>query len=239
MNKPDPIHDIAERFRGRFLTPPEQVREKLFRIKAYIFDWDGVFNSGFKDEDGSSPFSEVDSMGTNMLRLNHYLRTGSLPVTAILSGERNKAAFTLARRERFHAAYYSIRNKTTALSHICDTWRIRPEEVAFVFDDILDLSIADQCGLRVMVQRPCNPLLIDFAEKRQLADYITGLDGAHHAVRETAEMLCGISGKYDETISHRIAFSKTYRQYLSLRDGTETSFFCRDESENIIQKEPS
>ena len=36
---------------------------QLHGIRALVFDWDGVFNDGWKDAQGGSPFSEVDSMG--------------------------------------------------------------------------------------------------------------------------------------------------------------------------------
>src|SRR5690606_10938202 len=93
------LNKIIEQFKGQVQTTPELLREKLSGVKAFVFDWDGVFNDGMKDEKGSSRFSEVDSMGTNLLRFNHFLRSGELPITAIISGEKNQAAFTLAERE--------------------------------------------------------------------------------------------------------------------------------------------
>ncbi|MBL0127780.1 MAG: hypothetical protein IPP83_10030 [Flavobacteriales bacterium] len=38
-----------------FLHSPEALRERLRTIRAVIFDWDGVFNDGWKDIDGGSP----------------------------------------------------------------------------------------------------------------------------------------------------------------------------------------
>jgi len=236
---PDPLIHIAGHFKGRFIAEPEALREKLFRIKAYVFDWDGVFNNGMKDESGASPFSEVDVMGTNLLRFNHFLRTGETPVTAIITGERNRAAYILARREHFHSVYYGIRYKAAALQHICRTHGVMPEEVAFVFDDVLDLSVAAICGLRIMVYRSCNPLLLDFAVQAQLADYITAVSGNGHAVRETVELLTGISGLYRETVEHRMHFTDTYRHYLELRNKAQVAFYTATEPETIIPKVPS
>src|SRR6185312_9555036 len=142
------LQQMKELFKGRFLMPLELIQARLFKIKAFVFDWDGVFNNGAKDENGSSPFSEVDSMGVNMLRFNYYLRMGHVPLTIVLSGEKNKAAFTLSNREHFNANYYNIKDKKKALTHICDTFHVKPHEIVFVFDDILDLSMAELCGLR-------------------------------------------------------------------------------------------
>lgn len=233
----DSLLYTATHFKGSFVTPPEEIAARRAQIKAYIFDWDGVFNNGFKDDNGSSSFSEVDSMGTNMLRYNHYLLTGQNPLTAIVSGERNKIAFSFAQREHFHLAYYKIADKSVALQHICDTQGIRPEEVAFMFDDILDLSIAGSCGLRIMVGRDSNPLLLEYVQRNGLADYITACRGGDHAVREATELLTGLSGQYDATIGGRIAFDASYKNYLAARNAPDPVFYTLHEGV-IIEKNP-
>ncbi len=63
--------EILEKFTaagGSFVTPVEELIQKLDECRAVVFDWDGVFNAGRKGQASSSGFSEVDSMGTNMLR---------------------------------------------------------------------------------------------------------------------------------------------------------------------------
>ena len=219
------IGHIKSFFKGRFLAQPAIIQEKLFGAKAFVFDWDGVFNNGVKDEHGSSPFSEVDAMGTNLLRFNHYLRKGHTPLTAIISGEMNKAAFTLAKREHFEAVYYSMKNKKEALSHICNTNNILPDEVVYFFDDVLDLSIAEHCGLRIMVGRASNPLLLNLVQEKNLADYITAADGGNNGLREATELLMGLSERYDDTIMERVHYTEHYRQYIVLRNTPESSFY--------------
>jgi 3-deoxy-D-manno-octulosonate 8-phosphate phosphatase (KDO 8-P phosphatase) len=223
---------ISAFFKGEFVTAPEQLQEKLSKIRAYVFDWDGVFNNGQKDEKGSSPFSEVDSMGTNMLRFSHYLLQHVSPVVAVISGEKNKASFSLSTREHFNGAYYGIKNKTTALRHLCNHHNLKPEEVAFFFDDVLDLAIARECGVRIMVNRKANPLLIDYARRHGMVDYLTSVDGGNCAVREGVELLIGLPGNFDETMTERINFSEKYQAFIQLRNSAETLFYTV--SENII-----
>lgn len=222
--------DIAAHFKGRFISTPEGITQRLERIRAYIFDWDGVFNGGQKTESAGSSFNEVDSMGTNLIRYNHFLRTGEVPVVAIISGESNKAAYTLARRESFHAVYSSFRNKPDALNHVCEAYGLKPEEVAFFFDDVLDLSLAAVCGLRMMIGRAANPLLLDYAVRNSLADYITACDGQNSGVRECAELLTGLSGCYDATLKNRIEYSPSYQQYLEVRNKPETLLFVNKDA---------
>ena len=219
------IDEVKAKFKGRFLAEPAALLEKLSKIKAFIFDWDGVFNNGMKDEHGSSPFSEVDSMGVNMLRFNHYLHTEKTPLTAIISGERNRASFTFSVREHFNSVYYKVADKKLALDHFCSMHHIEPHEIAFFFDDVLDLGLAEKAGLRIMIGRPANPFLLEYAELRGIADYITAADGSHYAVREATELLIGIRGLYDETIEYRSHFTGKYKDYLQMRNMTDLAFY--------------
>jgi 3-deoxy-D-manno-octulosonate 8-phosphate phosphatase (KDO 8-P phosphatase) len=225
------LNQIKGIFKGSFLAEPLALQEKLFKVKAYVFDWDGVFNNGAKNAGGSSPFNEVDSMGVSMLRINHYLRKNSNPVTAVITGALNTAAFTLAKREHFHGVYYSIKNKKDALMHLCNTHNIEPHEIACFFDDILDLSIAEICGLRIMVNRACNPLLLGLVHNNNLADYITAADGNNHALREAAELLIGLSGRYDDTIMQRVHYTDNYREYIKGRNTPVPVFYTLTDSE--------
>lgn len=228
--------EIENLLKGKFLTPPANIQAKLEKIKAYIFDWDGVFNNGQKDERNTSLFNEIDAMGINMLRFNHFQRkNGTMPLMGIITGEKNSAAHTLAEREHMDFVYYKIKHKSTALEHLCRQHTIKPEEVLFVFDDILDLDIAAKVGLRMMVARHANPLVIKYAENRQLMDYLTANDGNNHALREVTELLIGLTGRYDETISDRIAYNDTYQKFITLRNSLPTEYYTID-GEKIIAK---
>jgi 3-deoxy-D-manno-octulosonate 8-phosphate phosphatase (KDO 8-P phosphatase) len=220
------LNPIVSQFKGKFFIEPEELRDRLLQVQAYVFDWDGVFNGGIKDESGSSSFSEVDAMGTNLLRFNHYLRHNQSPPVAIISGEKNPAAFSLARREHFDSVYYQAKHKVDALNHFCTRHELRPDQLAFVFDDLLDFSAAAEAGLRILVGRECNPLLVQYAVREGLADYLTAADGSRHAIRETVELLTGISGQYEETLAGRQRYSEEYKKYLGIRNQLATRFFA-------------
>jgi len=44
------ISAIFTQLGGEFITPVSELAEKLSSVKAFIFDWDGVFNDGTKNE---------------------------------------------------------------------------------------------------------------------------------------------------------------------------------------------
>ncbi|MCE3259716.1 MAG: phosphatase [Bacteroidetes bacterium] len=202
------------------------VQSRLQNIKAIIFDWDGVFNDGQKHANGSSNFSEVDSMGTNLLRFSFYLKNNQLPLTAIISGERNETAFYFAKRECFHYSFFkAATNKIDALNYICEKEKIKPEQVAYFFDDVLDLGIAEICGLRILVNQKHNPLFADYCVRNKMVDYITAANGSSHAVRETTELLIALNGNYDTVLTERKKASAVYNTYLTGRRAVETQHF--------------
>jgi len=234
LRKPEEIKKLFSQNGGRFITSPAGISAKLKNIKAYIFDWDGIFNTGEKDEKGSSSFTEIDSMGTNLLRFAYWMNTNKLPLTAILSGERNSAAHHLSEREHFTSCYSKISNKTEALAHFCAYHTVKASEIAFVFDDVLDLSVAKAVGLRIFIPRKANPLFNHFVKKNKLADYITANESGNFAVREACELMIGLQGIYDQVILERMNFSSSYKKYIALRNLIPTSFYTL-QKETIVE----
>lgn len=225
------ITQLFSEIGGQFISPEATIIEQLKHIKAFVFDWDGVFTNASKDENLQSQFNEADSMGSNLLRFSYYLNNKELPITAIISGENNKAAVTFIKRECFHTSYSKAANKLIAVKHLCETYHITENEICFVFDDVLDLSLAEKCGLRVFIPRHANPLLNQYVIKHKLADYITGSQCGNFAVREACELLIGLNGNYDEVITQRKQFSESYTHYLSLRKAITPNYFMLNNGE--------
>ncbi len=218
------MNSVFEKFTlkgGKFLIGEKVFLEKLNKIKVFIFDWDGVFTDGSKDANLQSKFNESDSVGLNLLRFSYYLKYQQTPVVAIVSGEKNLSAFTLVKREFIHKHYFKIPHKIMAFHHLCESLNISAEETAFVFDDILDLSIASKCGLRMYVSKPSAVLFDNHILKNQLADYVC-FSKDFYAVREVCELLMGLYNNFEEAIHHRIEFSHTYQSYLELKRAIQT-----------------
>lgn len=230
------IASLFEANGGRFVTPYTQIIEKLTHIRMFLFDWDGVFNSGIKGPTTDSYYTEADAMGTNLLRFCYWLQHKTVPFTGIISGMDSKSAFHLAKRERFDAVYFAVKNKAEALNHILQHHSIDSKQIAFVFDDVLDLSIASVCGVRIMIRRDASPLFLQYVLDKQYCDYITVQTGGEHAVREACELMIGLQGKYNEVADARIAYNNDYTTYLTQRNGQQTKCFTSVESK-IVQTE--
>jgi 3-deoxy-D-manno-octulosonate 8-phosphate phosphatase (KDO 8-P phosphatase) len=215
------IIKLFEKEGGEFVSPPSLFADKLKKIKAVLFDWDGVFNDGFKNAGDGSIFSEVDAMGTNLLRYALWRTHGQIPVSAIMTGENNPAAVHLARRESFHIVYSKIKNKAAMFASFCEGYKVHPSEVLFFFDDVLDLEVARLCGARIMIGRRSNVMLREFVKNSGFADYITHNDGGHHGLREGAELTIGLLGQFEDVVNNRMVFSQDYQNYLADRKKTE------------------
>jgi len=208
---------------GRFIISPEKLRDRLMGIKAILFDWDGVFNHGEKGQI-PSPFNEVDSMGINMLRFGYYMITGNIPYTAIITGETNHTAFHWAKREKLNDVFFQAKHKVDIIKHLEKESGIAAHEVLFVFDDILDLSLAKEAGVRFLVNRKSNPLFIDYCIRQSLCDYITFSPGNEYAIREISEVALDSLGMFEKTIEERMQFNGIYSDFLKVKMQLNTTF---------------
>ncbi len=201
----------------RTTTPEKDLLRRLARTKAVLFDWDGVFNNGFKDAEGGSPFSEVGSMGVNLLRFALWLRNGSLPKAAIITGQHNPYSERFAQRERLHGVYMGFTNKPEAFDAFLKQHDLKADEVAFFFDDVLDLPVAARCGLRIMIGSPVTAWLVEQAIARGEVDMVTANSGGDNGLREATDAVIALLGNGTDVIDHRVEYSETYQRYLRER----------------------
>lgn len=231
----DKVQSLFEASGGRFFTTPEVLREKLQGIKALLFDWDGVFNSGIKGQNVASPFSEVDSMGLNMLRFSQFKAQGAIPYTAIVTGENNPSAFFLAERENFHAVFYSLKRKAEIFDFLFKNLRITPDQVAYAFDDLVDIPVAKEAGLRFYIPRSCNPMLNQYMVYQGLSDYSPSNKGGEGAIREISELVIALQGHYNEVITERIGWETPYQNYQLAKKAVSPAFYTSDSEEVRVE----
>ncbi len=207
---------------GIFLNPVSQIKSKLADIDAFIFDWDGVFNPGMKTGDTGSPFSEIDSMGINLLRFSRWLSNHKITPVFIITGEHNPAAVKLSQREHYNAVFMNFKDKRQALKIIEEKYRVERDKLAIVFDDVLDIGIARLVRLAFCIGHKATPLFEKYIREQDICDYVTGAAEDKNAVREICELIMGIEGSFTKTIEERIAYSNSYQEYLAQRNKTES-----------------
>lgn len=205
-----------------FLTSAAELAGRLRSVRALVFDWDGVFNTGVKHESAGSSFAESDSMGTNLLRYALWRRDGELPRVALITGEDNPTARAFALREHFDAMYYGVKDKERAIGEFSAAYGLTPAEIMCVIDDVNDLGMAAHCAIRMLVRREAGVLLQEHVARHGLCDYITAMTPDRHAVREIAELTLGLLGSFDAVVASRMEFDADYARYFSSRQSIDT-----------------
>ena len=74
-------------------------------------------------------------------------------------------------------------------------------QMAFMFDDILDLGLAATTGAGFFVRRDANPLLNDYVKRNNLADYQTASVGGQNPVREVCELCMAALDNFNEVVA--------------------------------------
>ncbi|MCC5915869.1 MAG: hypothetical protein JJU02_00945 [Cryomorphaceae bacterium] len=211
-----------------WLIDKDEFPRRWANIKALVFDWDGVFNSGMKSKSQPSGFYEADSMGVNMLRFSLWLRDEKLPVVAVITGADNPGALDWAQREHINTLYTKVLNKEKVLENFCQENGLQPQEVAFFFDDILDLNAAAISGLRMLVQRPGAEHFQNLLQEKGLVDYISHQTGGEFGLRECCDEILHRSDMLSTIVEKRMATEGDYHNYLLKRNLIDTKYLTNN-----------
>ena len=159
-------------------------------IKLVILDVDGVMTDGslYLDENGLQQrrFDIKDGMGTVILPMMGI-------EVAIITARRSACVRHRAEELRIKHYYEGIKKKTEAFEEIKSKMDIQDNEVCYVGDDLVDLSMMKRVGLPICVAD-------GVPEAKALAAYITQAKGGHGAVREVAEMILKSQGKWEKIL---------------------------------------
>ena len=161
--------------------------ERIKRIKVLILDIDGVMTDGhiiysvYGDE--LKFFDVQDGFGITLLR-----KAGIKSV--IITAKKSRIVKLRARDMKVAKAYQGYMDKVKAFNKAVRKFRVAPEEVCFIGDDLIDLPVLKRVGFAVAV-----PNAVE--EVRQHAHHITERAGGHGAVRELCDLILKSQGKWD------------------------------------------
>jgi 3-deoxy-D-manno-octulosonate 8-phosphate phosphatase (KDO 8-P phosphatase) len=157
------------------------IEEIICRIRLVAFDFDGVFtdNMVYVFEDGAEAVRCFRSDGIGLQKLKKWDIE-----TIIISTEANPVVSARARKLKI-SCIQDCQDKLAVLKDIAQEKNITLNEVAFVGNDINDLSCLECVALPIVVQDA-------FQEVVPTALYQTQRPGGHGAVRE----ICDLFEKY-------------------------------------------
>ncbi|WP_445713908.1 KdsC family phosphatase [Flavobacterium sp.] len=156
--------------------------------KLVLTDIDGVWTDGgmYYDQTGNEwkKFNTSDSAGVL------FCNSANIPV-GIITGEDTEIVKRRADKLNITILYQGIQDKLSVAKSICEQLQITLDDVAYIGDDIGDLSLLDVAGISAA---PNNAS--DYIKKR--VDFVTSKNGGEGAFREFVETILGID--YIESI---------------------------------------
>jgi 3-deoxy-D-manno-octulosonate 8-phosphate phosphatase (KDO 8-P phosphatase) len=155
------------------------VSDRARRVRLLCVDVDGVLTDAgmYYGPDGEvlKKFNTRDGMGLARVR-----EAGV--AVAIISGEDSAIVHARAAKLKIDDVYCDAANKRAAIDALCDKHGIALEQVAFIGDDLNDLSALESVGLACAVADAAEPV-------QAVAHYVTRRRGGDGAVREVCELL--------------------------------------------------
>jgi len=165
---------------------------KLKKIKLLLLDVDGVLTDGgiIYNDNGveTKIFNVKDGLGIKLL-MEAGIQLG------IVTGRRSNALYSRCKDLGINLIYDGVDNKIEVLEALLDQTGVSAEEVAFIGDDLPDLSLMKIIGLSIAVGDAHKTILDN-------ADMVTIAKGGHGAVREACEAILKAKGLWENILEH-------------------------------------
>lgn len=165
--------------------------EQAKDIRLVILDVDGVMTDGriVIDDNGveSRNFDIKDGMGVVVMMMSGV-------EVAIITSKKSGAVRHRAEELKIKRFHEGIKKKTEPYEEMLKEMGIVDAQVAYVGDDLVDLSMMKRVGLPIAVGDAVEDV-------KQHALYVTKARGGYGAVRETAEMILKAQGKWEKILS--------------------------------------
>lgn len=161
-------------------------KERARKIKMIIMDVDGTLTDGslliLPDGEELKSYNVKDGAGILLAHLAG-LRTG------IITGKTSKALEKRAKKLKISDLYQGILNKIEVLSEILDKNEFKPEQIAYIGDDLGDLEVIKTVGFAGAVA-DAHP------EIKKHSHFICNKTGGKGAVREFIEFILEAQDKW-------------------------------------------
>lgn len=149
------------------------------KIKMFLTDCDGCLTDGgmYYSERGDElkRFNTLDGMGFQLLRENGIL-------TGIITGEKRMLNHHRAQKLQVDIFEENVLDKLEKVKELCSKLSIDLQNVAYIGDDINDLSVVKAVGFGCCVKNGIDDV-------KQVAKYVTRREGGKGAMREVADMV--------------------------------------------------
>ncbi len=166
-------------------------KDELKKVRAFVFDIDGVLSRQTQNITADGELIRT-SCTKDGYALMYAIRKGY--VIAIISG--GGAPGVRERLEKLgimpENIYLKVANKVEALEEVMHNYRLAPEEVMYMGDDIPDYVVMNRVGLPVCPSDACE-------EIKSVAQYISDIKGGEGCVRDVISQVLKAKGDWMDT----------------------------------------
>ncbi len=162
------------------------INYELKKIKALVFDVDGVLSSGTISVDVNGELLRTTSVKDGYalhlaIKLGYHV--------AIITGAFEESILLRYKDVGIEDIFLGSSFKTEKMQQLLDKYGLSKDEVLYMGDDIPDYEVMKQVGL------PCCPA--DAApEIREICIYVSHLNGGKGCVRDVVEQVLKAQGKW-------------------------------------------
>ena len=161
-------------------------KSKLFKIKTFIFDVDGVLTDGkvlvTTEGEMYRALDTKDGYGMKYAMMKGFK-------IAIISGGTNEGI-----RNRFQALgvkdiYLGAHEKSAAYDELVNNYKLKPDEILYIGDDIPDIPLIKKVGVSCC---PSDAV----TDVKSVVDYVSHKKGGEGCVREIIEQVLRVQEKW-------------------------------------------
>ncbi len=170
------------------------VEQKAKNIKAIVFDVDGVLTDGGIIYDNSG--MEIKRFNVKDGQIISHLKKAGFIVGAI-TGRNSQVVKNRCEELKLDFHFHGSSDKLVQFDKIKKDYSLNDEQIAYIGDDIIDLSILTKCGLS---GAPNDARLYI----KKYVDYVTSSKGGDGALRDFADYILQEQNLLDEIILKQI-----------------------------------
>jgi 3-deoxy-D-manno-octulosonate 8-phosphate phosphatase (KDO 8-P phosphatase) len=190
--------------------PKLSAQARARKIQLLLFDVDGVLTDGklfFVPQDSPSPTNqnsadkatrtaqgqiEVKGFHAHDGVANSLARIAGLK-TGLITRRASETVALRARDLKIDHVHQGIQNKRACFEKIVKQEGLKPEQAAFVGDDVIDLPAMRAAGMAIAVKNAR-------AEVKKEAHYVTPHAGGEGALRDAVEFILKAQGKWKKAV---------------------------------------
>lgn len=162
-------------------------KEYLVNIKAFVFDIDGVLTNNmmycFENGEQIRAFNVKDGFAMR------YAISKKYPIGIISAGKNNAGAIKRLQYLEINDIYSGSFNKLEALTDFSKKHNIDYKNILYMGDDIPDFPVMKKVGMPTCPNNAAH-------EIKQLAKYISHINGGEGCVRDVIEQVMRVQGQW-------------------------------------------